>query len=423
MEIFKWAKRKSDRPTSLPDYDAPGDPLARLDSAERALPRFNTTGSDLGPSDAELPRMRMRIRDAFSPSQPIQDPRMFAGREEILKTLIRAIEDMRLHVVVYGDRGIGKTSLLHLLTRLATEAHYHVAYHSCGERDSFSEVFRTIAAQIPLLYDSRYDPTTDETASGASLDRMLPEGDYNVSQLSQAFSYLSNTRLIIVLDEFDRSPGSEFRRTLAEFIKNVSDRSLRVRLVIGGVGSSLAELVEHIPAIRRNILGLEVPAMTPDEVKEVISIGERISGLTYLPQSVDHIVELARGSPYMAAMLAQYSGFRAVDEDLDTVSPWHVVEASRQVALELRGRLSERAVVAVDAALSEGMQPVLKDYAKAAMGSVAKLTPSLSSPSQLAEHSKRYPALIEPVPEDADGRYRFTEEGLPVYLWILLNTP
>lgn len=422
MEIFKWAKRQSNRPADAADFDASANGVEPVAIPKRSLPRFNTTGSDLGISDAELPRMRIRIRDAFSPSQPIQDPRMFAGREEILKTLIRAIEDMRLHVVVYGDRGIGKTSLLHLLTRLATDAHYHVAYHSCGERDSFSEVFRAIAEQIPLLYDSRYDPTADETASGASLALMLPQGEYNVSQLSQAFSHLSNTRLIIVLDEFDRSPGGDFRRMVAEFIKNVSDRSLLVRLVIGGVGTSLSELVEHIPSIRRNILGLEVPAMTPDEVKEVISIGERVSGLSYAPQSVDDIIHLSRGSPYMASMLAQYSGFRAIDDDLDTVSPWHVVEAARQVALELRGRLSERAVTTVAAALAAGMQTVLMDCAKSAMGSSARLVPSHVNPEQLADLSERYPALFEPVPGDPKGSYRFTEEGLPVFLWIWLST-
>src|SRR3546814_7062950 len=40
---------------------------------------------------------------------------------------------------------------------------------------------------------------------------------------------VAGTRIIIMLDEFDRATSRSFRRSIAELIKNLSDRSARVR--------------------------------------------------------------------------------------------------------------------------------------------------------------------------------------------------
>ena len=57
------------------------------------------------------------------------------------------------------------------------------------------------------------------------------------------------TRVVVVLDEFDRSGAKEFRQNVAELIKNLSDRLVRVQVVIAGVAANLTELLEHIPSI------------------------------------------------------------------------------------------------------------------------------------------------------------------------------
>ena len=118
--------------------------------------------------------VRAKLRHAFTPSQPVADRRLFAGRDDVLKTIIRSIEDQRLHVVLYGERGIGKTSLLHILTQAAGEARYIVVYTSCGANSNFDETFRAAAAEIPLLFHSGFSPTGSEAEKGSSLADLLP---------------------------------------------------------------------------------------------------------------------------------------------------------------------------------------------------------------------------------------------------------
>src|SRR5579871_3443806 len=184
---------------ALPAYQpvpALGPPALRRDSSSSALPAFQIPGSELGLGfhRVEGQETRNKVRDAFSPSLPITNPRLLAGRTESLKTLIRAIEDLKLHIVIYGERGMGKTSLLQILKQLAESAKYQVVYHSCGEDARFPDMFRAIASEIPLLYYQGFDVASADARHSGSLASLLPAGDFNVSQLSDTFARLANTR-------------------------------------------------------------------------------------------------------------------------------------------------------------------------------------------------------------------------------------
>ncbi len=94
----------------------------------KAFPRFRANANDhVNPQAVDASaRARMKLLEAFTPSQPVGDRKRFAGRTEILTHLIRAIEEQRLHTVLYGSRGLGKTSVLHVLAQAARDARYLV---------------------------------------------------------------------------------------------------------------------------------------------------------------------------------------------------------------------------------------------------------------------------------------------------------
>ncbi|MGJ3628616.1 hypothetical protein AB5I41_19930 [Sphingomonas sp. MMS24-JH45] len=111
---FLLGARPGLRPRRLPDArtaDAPRPAGPRALTSQ--LPRFKGEASDLDrparSSLAPVDQQRARLQRAFTPSQPVNDVRMFAGRRELLLSLIRAIEE-RPARSVFGDRGIGKTS-------------------------------------------------------------------------------------------------------------------------------------------------------------------------------------------------------------------------------------------------------------------------------------------------------------------------
>jgi hypothetical protein len=348
----------------------------------------------------------------------------------VLTTLIRSIEDQRVHVIMYGERGIGKTSLVHVLTQAAQEARYIVVYCSCGAGSTFDEIFRAVAGDIPLLYHSGFAPTADEAERGGTLADLLPASPLTPRLVADLFAKLTGTRVLVVLDEFDVCESPDFRRNIAELIKNLSDRSIRTQLVIAGVAADLTELVAHIPSIRRNIFAMQVPKMTAGEVNSLVENGEELSGVTFDKAATDFIVFVANGSPYLASLLSHHSGLAAIDKGRANITVEDVSLAVDQALTEFRGRISKHSQVQIDQAAKSGVRHVLGVMAGAALFNngrfdgrdVEALYPSPANAANFKatiEDLASKQILLE-VHEDEYGRgYRFSEESVLPYLWIL----
>lgn len=424
-----FAKLFSKAPLAEADEDqveAAGNLALKMPAGAKGddLPHFQGNASDLvRPGEpGKFSRIRTQLRTAFTPSRPIRNPEMLAGRRDVLRTLIRSIEDQQFHVIVYGERGIGKTSLLHTLAQIAGEARYLVRYASCSEDVSVSEFFRAIFADIPLLYHKDYLPTSEQVEEGYSFADLLPESTLGVPVISDAFAKLNGTRLLVILDEFDRANEHEFRRGIAELIKNLSDRSIGVQLVIAGVASNLTELIEYIPSIRRNIRGLEVPNMSDEEVTDMIRRAEQASGLDYSPEALQLICEAAFGLPYLASLLGQHAGLAALDRGASDVAWGDVSKAIDQAASEMRHRISSKAMHQMARVRSVGDKDAVLACACAALRHGGRLLPefvgdSAAGSERLARFRETY-GLIVPVDGDPMGAYVFEEEGFPVLLWM-----
>lgn len=399
---------------------------------EVAFPRFQSTAGDQLSSrhNDRNAAARVKLRSAFTPSQPITDRKMFAGRIDVLTTLIRSIEDQRVHVIMYGERGIGKTSLVHVLTQAAEEARYIVVYCSCGAGSTFDEIFRAVALDVPLLFHSGFAPTTDEAEKGGTLADLLPATPLTPRLVADLFAKLTGTRVLVVLDEFDVCDSPEFRRNIAELIKNLSDRSIRTQLVIAGVAADLTELVAHIPSIRRNIFALQVPKMTASEVNHLVENGEGISGMSYDKAATDFVVFVANGSPYLASLLSHHAGLAAIDKGRSNVTVEDVSLAVDQALTEFRGRISRHSQVQIDQAAKSGVRHVLGVMAGAALFNngrfdgrdVDALYPSTANAASFKatiEDLASKHILLEGQDDEYGRVYRFSEEAVLPYLWIL----
>lgn len=363
---------------------------------------------------------RALIRDAFTPSQPVNDRTMFAGRRALLEDLIVAIEDQRLHFVLYGDRGIGKTSILHVLSDLAIDADYLVCYISCGERMSFSDFARRIAQRIPLLFHGDYAPGSPEIEQGLHLADILPAGEIDVSTFGEMLGKLSDTRILMLLDEFDRVEAEDFRRSIAELIKNLSDNAAPAQVVIAGVAPDLSELIAQIPSIRRNVLGVLVPNMSDDEVEEMLAIAEQRTGLTFAPEARELIGLASLGLPYLVGLVAQHSALLATRRDDLTVSKPDVREAIRKSRAELSGRIAARTLHAISGAAERDQLLELGKLAHAALRAGGVLPPEII-PATIREgqdESNPRPSLLEPIEGDPLDRWHFTDDGASIYIWL-----
>lgn len=355
---------------------------------------------------------------AFLPAQPVSTIARFAGRKDVLREVIRAIEDQQLHVIVYGDRGIGKTSLLMVVSELAQQATYAVHYVSCCEDSDFCEIFRSILSRIPLLYDASLDPGMEAVEQGGMLSDKLPAGKFSVPLLSEVLSSLAGAKVLIVLDEFDRAADPRFRKSVAELIKNLSDRALPVQFLIGGVASSLPGLISDAPSIRRNVVGVSLPNMNGEEIRDLVAIGAKRGKLTFAERALVRLVEASAGLPYLAGLLAQYGTLEAVAEGQNEISLRHMARAIANARREIASRLSPSAQrVFGDPELCGHKTLVLAAANEAVHNGGMIRDPALTA--ELAKDLGPVGRLFERLPDDPWQGWRFEEDGASNLAWLM----
>ncbi len=333
----------------------------------QALPRFAASASDDVDStdiDAIMARRKLALRDVLGASQPVIGRESFAGRHDALSQLIASIEQQRVHVVIYGERGIGKTSLAHVFAETAREARYLVLYGSCGTEARFDTMFRSFAARIPRLYHKSVLPNSPEAEVGDHFDVMLEE-QFGPRELADLFAEVTGTRVIIILDEYDRVLDAAFRRDVAELIKNLSDRAARVQLVLTGVAQNLDELIGYAPSIRRNIVGLPMRPLTIGEVRDVIAIGEEAAEIRYSDEAVSMITAMAGGSPYLVRLIAHQAGLAALTERKSVVDEGHGKVAVERVLTDWNASLPRRVQASLGRDEARAQWPLLIAAARA----------------------------------------------------------
>jgi hypothetical protein len=308
---------------------------------------------------------------------------------------------------------------------IARESRYVVVYASCGAFSSFEDIFRAVLRDIPQLYLRDIDPTGIGEHQGTLADRLGAEVDPR--SLGELLAQVTGTRVIIILDEYDRAESDAFRQSVAELIKNLSDRAARVQLVLAGVASNLQQLIGYIPSIRRNIIGLPMPRLSSDEVRALIRIGEEGAGVEFEDEAIKAIESLSNGSPYLVRLVSHHASMMALDDERLRIELGDVWAALDKVVDESASRIDPRLIAAVEPFLNGPRRPLTHAAARAAstpdgwfaQEDAVSLCEGCAPDRMATELNELTLAgVIERAAEGEAVRYRFREEPLPTYLWM-----
>jgi hypothetical protein len=245
------------------------------------------------------------VNMTFTPSAPIQSRDLFAGRQKQVQKVLNAIFQPGQHAILFGDRGVGKTSLAMTLFDvlvLAGKEHYSVARINCSERMDFESLWRSIFRQIEV------ETPNGKTTLDESLIGSLPE---NVREVFQ----LHKTDSIIIIDEMDRIADEETQTALADTIKTLSDNAIRTTLILVGVADSVDELIAEHRSIDRALVQVQLPPMSKPELLEIVDKGFVRCEMTVEAKVRGRLADFAQGLPSYTHLLAVESALRALDSD------------------------------------------------------------------------------------------------------------
>jgi Cdc6-like AAA superfamily ATPase len=248
-------------------------------------------------------RRYARVGEVFTPGAPVDRFSLFAGRTPQIMSVVDAINQRGQHVVLYGERGVGKTSLANILAEVfwvqETGRPFWAVKVNCTTQDDFHTLWSNIFREMGQLEEFQQNWTE------------RPPDPEDVRYLLQRLE----DRLLIVIDELDRLEDDEALSLLADTIKTLSDHSVDVTLVMVGVADSIDELIGDHRSVERALAQVPMQRMSVDELMEIIEKGLEQVDMTISDEAKIRIARLSEGLPFYTHLLSLHAAQRTVMDD------------------------------------------------------------------------------------------------------------
>ena len=95
-------------------------------------------------NDADWEFLKGAAQNLFKPKKPIDDDKLFAGRLPQINQLLEATYEEGGHAIIFGERGVGKTSLARILEKKVAPVFPNIRVPepiSCGTEDDFYTIW------------------------------------------------------------------------------------------------------------------------------------------------------------------------------------------------------------------------------------------------------------------------------------------
>lgn len=281
------------------------------------------------------------VRKVFTPHQPVDELDLLFGRNKEVKRILQQLNTPGQHCLLYGERGVGKSSLANVIADYVVPFEQEVVFRKrCDSYDTFESIVEKPLAAVGIdlrLSERTETEARDSTKSAsvkiASYDRTLNRSRTSVFRRpdhvypAPAAEFVRDLVGLLVIDEADAIKSSEDRRRLAEFIKHLSDSSAPLKVFVVGIAETASELTAGHASVSRCLAETRLSRLSDDELRQIVNGGARQLGLAFSAEAVESIVACSAGYPHFTHLLALKCAEDAVADHRSRVELDHVQAA------------------------------------------------------------------------------------------------
>ncbi|MBB5712164.1 ATP-binding protein [Sphingomonas xinjiangensis] len=303
---------------------------------------------------------RRTVLQAFDASRPISGRSQLFGRQREIEALLLAVFDYHQHAVVYGARGSGKTSVARVFGDFADQCGAVVLYFPCQPEANFAQLMGALIDGLP--------PTAiapQERPIFNSRLQNLP-AHFGPSSFVDLVAQAVARPVVLILDEFDRITDDKTKTDIAVAMKLLSDTHAAIRIMLVGIASSVSDILDAHPSLRRHIAVTRIGRIEPTSVKALIANGEAVTGLPFSEEARSIVERVSMGSPYHVRLLCRQAALKAYNRRASEVSSTDVRAGLAEVVELWAATNPADANRFLSVALDPFLQPELEKIAREA---------------------------------------------------------
>jgi tetratricopeptide (TPR) repeat protein len=232
---------------------------------------------------------------------PVGNSPAFVGRDDVLQKVLRVVrEPSQNAIVLYGQRRIGKTSVLQeMAARLPKEGAYHPILFDLQDKAGWAlgRVLGNLAHQMSRILELAIPDLGSE-----------PEITFRQVWLPHVLNTLpTDTSLVLLFDEFDVLANPESEQAAAAFfpylrdLLNTNPKRLNCVFVIG---RNIDDLTSIALSLFRDIPAQHVSRLNDAETIKLIRLSETNKSLNWSNgEAIEKIWQLTSGHPFLTQAL------------------------------------------------------------------------------------------------------------------------
>jgi tetratricopeptide (TPR) repeat protein len=353
----------------------------------------------------------------------------FVGRDDILRDVKDVLYSQQNTIVLFGNRRIGKTSILRELEHKLSQEQFVPVFFSLEDqaRHSLGEVLQNLAR---VIYSKLALQTTLNL--GNEPEREFREWLLNIVLKESSIK----TGLVLLIDEFDYFAEETREQPRAQhaffpYLHNLLNSNSPLINFVFAVGRRIDDLRETLSLFKGSITQ-RVSLLSRQDTEKIIFFSVNNNTLTWKTDGVDRVWELTNGHPFLTQLLCSQIWSIAYRNRKRKVQQGKLPQITLQDVENAIPRTLDNAAGAINwlwAGLGTMERLVASALAEAGAGSISnsQLDNLLSKCSVPINPDNQIDAanilldwdLIEPT-EERDG-YRFRVELLR--RWIEKNKP
>ena len=257
-------------------------------------------------------------RNPYVIGRPI-DQQLFFGRESLFLTIQDHIQHNSNIILLYGQRRIGKSSVIRNIPHGLNDLHefvfvtFNLEHYS---QKSLSEILADLAQEI--LHDLSLDDENIKLPEITELE--LDSGIFSHQFLPQVYQLLENKNLVLVVDEFDaliNSSNPELLEQVYKYLSSLTNSHKKLFLILLIEQRSVNN--HRIIKIFKDVPVQKIGLLDENSTKELI-IKPAKDILEYEEDAIKAIFDLSAGHPYFTQAICFTIFGRAREEDKWTVS-------------------------------------------------------------------------------------------------------